>query len=247
MIQNRTRFHPTCTTGPLHLGHLYNILVNQAEAHKTGGQFIIRFDDTQDYWLWAKGKEQGQAWEQQTIDDLAWLGISPDYYSWSSELLPQAIDLVENWFHSKMPSQKFTHEHIPQVIGSNINFCPYYRRFTVEHVVMDFIEGINLLIRGWDLMTEDCLYAYFCDEWGIACPTSIYIPRLQFEGDQVSKTNCNFRIEQFRQADWLPRDIISNLRKDCLKWDNSDWLLDQLNPNPILGEWAKEVGNVVSR
>jgi glutamyl/glutaminyl-tRNA synthetase len=235
-----TRFNPT-TNGPLHLGHVMNLLVNMTEAHNSGGKCTLRFDDTQAVWLWKVGVDQCKRYADQMRDDLAWLGIVPDHWSAQSEMLEQERDLVEKWFHMPLPDMKFDHIHAAQVAGLSNSFTPYSRRFTMDHVAFDFLEGINLVIRGWDLMTEDCLYAYFCDEWGIKYPETRYIPRLYFNGQTVSKTACTFKIEDFRKAGMDPHELLCRLKNDCLRWDNSDWTISQLKSYPIeLGDWAKE-------
>ena len=48
-MKYNTRFNPTIS-GPLHIGHLYMALVNEAEAHRSGGKFIVRVDDTNRQW-----------------------------------------------------------------------------------------------------------------------------------------------------------------------------------------------------
>lgn len=65
-----TRFAPS-PTGHIHIGNARTALINAIFAHQNGGQFILRFDDTDA----ARSKaEYADAIER----DLAWLGISPD-------------------------------------------------------------------------------------------------------------------------------------------------------------------------
>ena len=56
-MKYNTRFNPT-VSGSLHVGHLYMALVNEVEAHRSGGKFYIRVDDTQDCWVVRLGKKQ---------------------------------------------------------------------------------------------------------------------------------------------------------------------------------------------
>ena len=57
-MKYNTRFNPSIS-GALHIGHLYMALVNEMEAHRTGGKFIVRVDDTQDIWNhWIKKDER---------------------------------------------------------------------------------------------------------------------------------------------------------------------------------------------
>ncbi|SFS52941.1 glutamyl-Q tRNA(Asp) synthetase [Sulfitobacter marinus] len=65
-----TRFAPS-PTGPLHLGHAYSALLAHDMARAAGGQFLLRFEDTD----LERSKPEYIA---QIIDDLTWLGITWD-------------------------------------------------------------------------------------------------------------------------------------------------------------------------
>ena len=71
------RFAPS-PTGHIHLGNARPALMNWMYALKTGGQFILRFDDTD---LERSKKEYADAIEV----DLAWLGIKPHRLERQSE------------------------------------------------------------------------------------------------------------------------------------------------------------------
>ena len=64
----RTRIAPS-PTGLMHIGTAYMALFNYAFAHKNGGEFIIRIEDT-DRQRFVEGSEQV------IFDGLKWLGIS---------------------------------------------------------------------------------------------------------------------------------------------------------------------------
>lgn len=72
-----TRFAPS-PTGPLHLGHAYSALLAHDMARAAGGQFLLRFEDTD----LERSKPEYTA---QVIDDLTWLGIT-----WDAEPLMQS-------------------------------------------------------------------------------------------------------------------------------------------------------------
>jgi glutamyl-Q tRNA(Asp) synthetase len=64
------RFAPS-PTGHLHLGHAYSALLNLEAARKTGGRFLLRFEDT----------DATRCTPELTaalLEDLAWLGIASD-------------------------------------------------------------------------------------------------------------------------------------------------------------------------
>ncbi|MEY2793566.1 MAG: Glutamate--tRNA ligase [Bacteroidota bacterium] len=66
----RVRFAPS-PTGPLHIGGVRTALYNYLLAHQTGGQFILRIEDT-DQTRFVPGAEN------YILESLKWLGISPD-------------------------------------------------------------------------------------------------------------------------------------------------------------------------
>ena len=66
----RVRFAPS-PTGPLHVGGLRTALFNYLFAKKTGGDFILRIEDTDK-------KREVKGAEKYIIDSLNWCGISPD-------------------------------------------------------------------------------------------------------------------------------------------------------------------------
>jgi glutamyl-tRNA synthetase len=66
----RVRFAPS-PTGKLHVGNVRTALANILYARKHGGAFVVRMEDTD------MGREVANA-EQQILDDLAWLGMTPD-------------------------------------------------------------------------------------------------------------------------------------------------------------------------
>ncbi|WP_319413984.1 glutamate--tRNA ligase [uncultured Cohaesibacter sp.] len=64
------RFAPS-PTGNIHIGNARPALINWLVAQKTGGQFILRFDDTD-------AERSRQEYADNIAEDLAWLGVTPD-------------------------------------------------------------------------------------------------------------------------------------------------------------------------
>lgn len=70
----RVRFAPS-PTGALHIGGVRTALFNYILARQTGGQFLLRIEDTD--------QTRQVAWaEQYIVDSLQWLGIMPDESPW---------------------------------------------------------------------------------------------------------------------------------------------------------------------
>ena len=63
----KTRFAPS-PTGPLHLGHAFSAMLAHDRAKVEGGTFFLRIEDID------KSRARAE-WEDQIVDDLAWLGL----------------------------------------------------------------------------------------------------------------------------------------------------------------------------
>lgn len=70
-----TRFAPS-PTGPLHLGHAYSAILAHVMARAAGGQFLLRFEDTD----LERSKPE---WKALIEEDLRWLGLTWDGPPWS--------------------------------------------------------------------------------------------------------------------------------------------------------------------
>lgn len=78
-MTNVVRFAPS-PTGLIHIGNARTALLNALFAQRTGGRFILRFDDTDP-------ERSRRAFADATEEDLAWLGIVPDMVVRQSERL----------------------------------------------------------------------------------------------------------------------------------------------------------------
>lgn len=242
-MKYNTRFCPT-VNGPLHLGHLYNILVNLTEARRSGGKFIIRMDDNTRSWIFKYGFETIDQFAQMMHADLEWIGISPDQWSKQSELLPEARRLADELGYP-LPPEPFNTYIAPEVIGQGVNYYPMAELYTLQHVLMDYLENINWCIRGIDLLSENALYAYFVQRFTLQPVRMTYIPRLGFAGDVVSKTDGKYKLADFRKAGIDPKTLLVMLAYDCLIDPKKEWTIDNIKPTPILGGWAWEVINAI--
>ncbi|WP_316861219.1 glutamate--tRNA ligase [uncultured Cohaesibacter sp.] len=71
------RFAPS-PTGNIHIGNARPALINWLVAMKTGGQFILRYDDTD-------AERSRTEYAENIAEDLAWLGVKPDRVEWQSK------------------------------------------------------------------------------------------------------------------------------------------------------------------
>jgi glutamyl-tRNA synthetase len=82
-----TRFAPS-PTGYLHIGNLRTALFNYLIARKTGGQFILRLDDTDR----ARSKEE---YVDGIKADLDWLGLHWDRVERQSDRLDRYAEMAD--------------------------------------------------------------------------------------------------------------------------------------------------------
>ncbi len=228
-----TRFNPTAN-GRLHLGHLYLVLLNYHAARQCGGRFIVRFDDDQPYWVDALGRQRMGEFCEAIKEDLGWMGLTPDLYSYESreraanEEFVRGLRLLERGEDLGFP--------MPQ-----ITFCdrayPYVPYLTAVKVAQDHREGCDCIIRGEDLVTEFALYCYFCRLLDVPIPKFYYVPKLTHEGadlTDLSKTAGNFRIADFRCRGYSPADILRLLERSCLREPEKGWCFGNIRRCPTL-------------
>lgn len=233
------RFNPTLT-GVAHLGHLYMMFVNEAESRKHGGEFIVRIDDSQEYWKDKLGLEK--------INEL-----TDDYYRICNEFFDrfefkrQSMDYHDfGDLRERLCADtrlRYVYDKAPTVLdGNSIAWYAYTPRFTAEKVVMDFIDNINPLIRGIDLLPEYTLYAHYAEDFGFPQITHYYISRLRVQENgevkDISKTNQNVSI-QSQLKRFAPEDLVKIMKYDCLKDPKRDWTIDNLIPNPVIHDYTK--------
>jgi glutamyl/glutaminyl-tRNA synthetase len=240
MIPYNTRMNFT-VNGPLHLGHLYISLVNEHEAHRSGGNFGVRLEDDQRLMVYRHGPNIEKYCDYMR-EDLAWLGIKCDFWHRESEMKETATDLMRNWFNYTPPAEKFLHAlSVPEVIGLPGPWYTYVPSITAYKVVYDFLEEVNWLIRGIDLLPEECFYRDFVErfEFNRQIRTT-YIPRLYCAGHHLAKTYGKNKIQDYRKAGMKPQELIDLLANDCLIDPPAGWVVDNIKPNPSLGGWATE-------
>ncbi len=80
------RFAPS-PTGRIHIGNARTAILNWLMARKSGGQFILRYDDTD-------LARSTQDYADGIATDIAWLGITPDRVEWQSKRFDRYNDVV---------------------------------------------------------------------------------------------------------------------------------------------------------
>lgn len=236
-----TRFNPT-TNGPLHVGHLYMIRVNEAMAHLHGGRFSVRFDDNQKYYRSMRPAAELAQIRDEMRTDIMWAGVRVDAWSSQLELTETTRQLLMEFNGGDLPmTEPFQHRTNADVLSERTMNYPYAPRLTAEKVILDARDYITMLIRGIDLISEFSLYMYFCEIWHIEPPQHIYLPRMMMasckelgeSSEHISKTRGGHTIDEFRERGWSADELDEALRKACLKAPSEGWTLDNLVEQPI--------------
>lgn len=238
-MNETTRFNPTAN-GPLHIGHAYSALINEALA--AGGKFIVRVDDNCRLWWQRRGGPRGAAeFAQGQLDDLAWLGVFPDrvVYQSAEESRVLAFLAASRWQQvvDHFPNPYWDPEILSVQVIQPIALASY---ITAEKVVLDHFEGVTAMVRGLELLSEHQLYLYLCALFGFAPPHCVYATRLMtWDGEElgeVSKTKGNLKIQDLRDRKIPSRVVLEVLREACLVDPTEGFTLDNLKAQPRLPE-----------
>ena len=245
-----TRFNPT-TNGNLHVGHLYMMLVNEAEAHENGGKFTFRFDDNQAPYLYGLSWTGAQMTREQIgdikdgmIEDVLWCGVTVDKWSSQENREPRVQTFMRFLNEGKdLPVKRvYTSQVNPIVRWMSFDSAyPYVPYLTAEKVLNDFLDGCNLIIRGEDLLDEWALYHYFADSWGLPIPQQVFLKRLVM-GDtnkelfDIRKSKGGYSIASYRERGWTPERLKMKLAEACLIDPNKPWLYDNCKTDPVWNE-----------
>ena len=230
-----TRFNPTAN-GPLHAGHIYMAMINEAIAHESSGKFLVRFDDSNPFHLVPIGRERMDAIIAGQRYDLEWLGIPVDEWSVQSETVEQINVTVNKYLGiKKLPPETIAESQLCDLIGREyMQLYPYTPWLTAEKVIWDAQAGVNLLVRGIDLITEFSLYRHFCYQFGFPTPRHIYLPRLMGSQGDIRKSLGGQSIADLRAGGYSAKQVRDKIEKACLRWPPDGWTLRNLNPEPIL-------------
>jgi len=224
-----TRLNPTCS-GPIHLGHVYMGLLNEHVAKSAGGKFYIRLEDNHPLITERLGDRQERIKTQQ-IEDFKWLEFEIEDFIFHSTTADSVSRRVKDsigvlWMEDPII--------VPVFSTTTILPFPSVPKLTAEKVLMDYDMGVTHLIRGIDLATEYCLYAYFCVLLGVPEPKHYYTPRLADSTGDVSKTGGAISVAHYRRMGYTPGDIKEIVSKASLWNPLNGWEIDNLKRDPCL-------------
>jgi len=244
-----TRLNPT-TSGGLHLGHIYMALVNQYEAQKTGGEFIVRFADNAP-WVMDQhgGADQMSKYAVQQREDLEWMGIHPDNWFFESEWEYQVKYYLAKHPKFHMVIDHAGHGETTRPIVTAFEMVAQMRLstwITAQKVILDNWHECDTIIRGIDLLTEHHLYMYMCALFAMPFPKCYYLPRLMAAQDSgplmnVSKTGGNWSVKELREAGASPEILHGVLNFSCKKDPLGPWSIDNIKALPTIERSLEQI------
>ncbi len=224
-----TRFNPTCT-GALHLGHAYTLLVNAWYARERDGRLLVRFDDV--HANKADGRVNVPAVREQMRRDIEWLGVDVDGWFSEEELAPEvARRMAEAGF---TPPEYIDPVGVPTFVSHPKGWMsyPYQPRLSAERALLDDMLGVTHVIRGEELATDLSLHSWFCDLFGLAIPTFIFLPRVEGSRGDISKTAGGSTLAELRANGYTPHAVRQMLARGCLIVEANGWGLENLKAQP---------------
>jgi glutamyl/glutaminyl-tRNA synthetase len=197
------------------------MIVNERLAHESGGEFIVRFDDTSSTVRLMPPHKVDAIIRQQRID-IEWLGIHADEYVRESRMEP-------------IKPMNFRMDPLlvlPYSVAQDCIWYPYSPEETYRRVIRDSRMRISHVIRGIEFLTEYCLYMHLCETLNHPKPRFIFLPRLMGQDNEISKTNGGYTVAEYRGNGYSPHDIANLLERSCLKIPGGGWNLQNLRAAP---------------
>jgi glutamyl-tRNA synthetase len=246
-MNTRVRFAPS-PTGHLHIGGARTALFNWLYARHTGGQFVLRIEDTD------AARNTPEAIDA-LIEGLKWLGLDWDegpvgsapegefFQSQRAEIYKKRVaelrekDLAyedDGAIRFRMPREATT---IPDLICGEVvreltdreqeqpNFVIVRSGgkpvFHLVNVVDDIEMGITHVIRGEDHLSNTAKHIALFRAFGITPPAFAHIPLiLNPNGSKMSKRDEGASLQTWREAGFVPEAVVNYL--SLLGWSPKD-------------------------
>ncbi len=229
-----TRFAPS-PTGKLHAGAYRTAIFAYLFAHKNGGKFILRIEDTD------KDRSTKEN-EENILDSLEWLGIKYDekyiqseHVARHKEILLKMIDsghayisheeakdgsgVIKEIVRFKNPNEDVTFTDAIKgsvtmhtadlgdfVIAKNIN----EPLFHLAVVVDDMDEGVTHVVRGEDHVSNTPRQILIQRAIGAPTPVYVHLPLvLGVDKQKLSKRKGALAITEYKDLGYMPEAILN--------------------------------------
>lgn len=236
----RTRFAPS-PTGFLHVGGARTALYNYLHARATGGEFVLRIEDTD-------RERSEERYTKAILDSLKWLGIEPDegphFQSERLEVYGEAAErLLASGaaYHDDDPEKgravKMRMPHgivrVPDLMHENVQFdtsleddfvivkSDGYPAYNFACVVDDSGMGITHVIRGDEHLSNMPRQMVLYEALGLEPPKFAHIPMiLGPDGAKLSKRHGATSVGEYHRHGYLPEALVNFVA--LLGWSAGD-------------------------
>lgn len=223
----RVRFAPS-PTGFLHIGSARTAIFNWLFARHTGGQFLIRIEDTD-------LKRSEQRFLDEILEDLKWLGLDWDeepifqsrrfdvYRAKADELVaagrayrdgdavlfrvePGRTLAFDDLIHGRIAVESDT---LKDQVLIKSDGSPAYN---FSCVVDDAHLGITHILRGDDHISNTPKQIVFYEAFGLTPPRFGHMPLiLGTDGAKLSKRHGGVSVEEYKREGFLPEALANYL------------------------------------
>src|SRR3954447_20229612 len=232
----RVRFAPS-PTGALHIGGARTALYNWLVARRSGGQFVLRIEDTD-------RERSTKENVNQIYDALIWLGLDWDEGPISQAMradrhraeIERLLDeghayMDEGAVRLRVPDEGsttvhdiirgeivFEHQAIDDFVIARSDGSPLYNRAVA---VDDRDMGITHVIRGADHISNTPRQLMILEALGSAPPVFAHLPLLHgTDGKKLSKRHGAASVQELRDQGYLPAAVRNYLA--LLGWGFDD-------------------------
>jgi len=223
----KVRFAPS-PTGILHVGGIRTALFNYFFAQSTGGEFVLRNEDTDQ-----ARKVEGSV--EATLESLEWLGVTWDGFVTQSDRLSQyqsfAHELVEKGnardeegairFTTPKEGVTFWHDVIgdKDVSFENSDIEDFiilkkdgYPTYHLANVIDDHLMEISHVIRGEDWIPSAPKHLMLYKAFGWTPPLFAHVPNvLGTDGKKLSKRRGARSVLDFKSEGYLSEALLNYL------------------------------------
>ena len=223
----RVRFAPS-PTGYLHLGSARTALFNWLFARHTGGEFLLRIEDTDQV-------RSSKEFLDEIVEDLKWFGIDWDgemtyqsrrfdlYREKAGQLLEEGkaykegdaiifkvekgkLIEINDIIHGKIT---FNTDEIKDQVMIKSDGSPAYNFCCV---VDDVDMGITHIIRGDDHISNTPKQMLFYGALGAPLPKFAHMPLMMgVDGAKLSKRHGGVSVEEYKKEGYLPQALANYL------------------------------------
>ena len=227
MATTKVRFAPS-PTGVLHLGSARTALVNWLYARHTGGEFLLRIEDTDQVRSKAEHLDE-------ILEDLAWMGLDWDgdylkqstrfdiYKETAKKLLDEGKAYAEgdaiifkvekgkeiilnDLIHGKIT---FNTDEIKDQVMIKSDGSPAYNFCCV---VDDAYQEVTHIIRGDDHISNTPKQMLFYEALGKPLPEFAHMPLMMgADGSKLSKRHGAVAVEEYKKEGFLPEALANYL------------------------------------